>query len=210
MTRQLIKALVVDDDESILILLRRVLTDAGYNVMTAANGQEAIDIASGEDFDVALLDISMPGMSGIEVLHWLSENRPAVCPVMITAVIDVQTAVGAMKTGAYDYITKPFLPDEVLEKVRRCISRKKHDLEEHKRIAELENKVVEQTAQLQQQFTELVETLAREHSLLYKLAESRPGGIKAILARLEPELREPLSSVEEFREALLRILRRQA
>ena len=70
--------------------------------------------------------------------------------------------------------------------------------------------MVEQTAQLQQQFTELVETLAREHSLLYKLAESRPGGIKAILARLEPELREPLSSVEEFREALLRILRRQA
>lgn len=210
MTRQLIKILVADDDEGIRILLRRVLEDAGYSVTLAGNGKEAIEKTYTEKFDIALLDIKMPGISGTEVLGWLSVNRPDMCTIMITAVIDVQTAVDAMKLGAYDYISKPFKADDVLIKIRNSINRKHKELEDRKHIAELETTVFEQTERLQQQFAELVETLAREHSLLYKMAESHPGGVKNILKRLHPELQVPLSSVDEFSEALLRILKQRS
>ncbi len=210
MAHQKITALVADDDDSIRILLQRILENAQYNVLIASDGKEAMDMVSNQYFDVALLDISMPGMTGMEVLEWLSLNRPEVCPIMITAITDVQTAVEAMKLGAYDYITKPFMPEDAVRKIRESLVRKHADLEEDKHRTELEKKVVEQTEQLQQQFSDLMETLAREHTLLYKMSEKKPGGVKNLLRRLPPELQEPLSSVDDFRDALLKILSRQS
>ncbi len=200
--------LVVDDEENVRNLLQRVLKEAGYDVVTAANGQEALDKVLQLKIELVLLDIKMPGMSGIEVLRQVTTNWPDVCVVMATAVGDAQTAVEAMKLGAYDYITKPFNRDDVILKVRRAVEKRHLLLENERHRLDLEKRVGEQAQQLQQQFADLVETLAREHKLLYKLAEHQRGGIKSLLKRLPKELQEPMSSVEEFREALIRILRR--
>ena len=202
--------LVVDDEEIVRNSLQRVLKEAGYDVVTAANGQEALDKMSMSQLKIklVLLDIKMPGMPGMEVLRQLTTNWPETGVVMATAVADTQTAVEAMKLGAYDYITKPFSRDDVVLTVQRAIERRYLLLENERHRLEVEKRVSEQAQRLQEQFAELVETLSREHKLIYKLAEQQRGGVKSLLKRLPPELQEPMSSVEEFSEALIRILRR--
>ncbi len=202
------RVLVVDDEEIVRNPLQRVLKEAGYDVVTAANGQEALDKMPQLRIELVLLDIKMPDMSGMEVLRQLTTNWPETGVVMVTAVADAQTAVEAMKLGAYDYITKPFSRDDVVLTVQRAIERRYLLLENERHRLELEKRVSEQAQRLQEQFAELVETLSREHKLIYKLAEQQRGGVKSLLKRLPPELQEPMSSVEEFSEALIRILRR--
>lgn len=203
------RVLVVDDEETVRNLLQRILTEAGYSVSTAASGQEALDKVSQLDVGVVLTDVKMPGISGMEVLRQLSVNQPGICVIMATAVADAQTAIEAMKLGAYDYIIKPFNRDDLLLKLQRAIEKRALLFENERYRLDLEKRVGEQTERLQQLFGELVQTLAREHKLIYSLAERQRGG-KAILSKLPPELQQPMSSVEEFSEALVRILRRGA
>ena len=210
MARELRRVLVVDDEENVRNIVQLVLTEAGYSVVTAANGQEALDKMSQLAVGVVFLDIKMPGMSGMEVLQQLTANWPDTCVIMVTAVGDAQTAVEAMKLGAYDYITKPFNREDMILKLQGAIEKRDLRLKNERLRLDLEKRVAKQTEQLQQLFVELVETLAREHKLLYKLADERPRGAKSLLSKLPPELQQPMSSVEEFSEAMLRILRRGA
>jgi len=208
MTEEQEKVLVVDDEESVRNLLKRILEKAGYQVFTAADGKEALYKVSLQDAKVVLLDMKMPAMSGMEVLRQLTAESLGYCVIMVTAVTDLETVVGAMKMGAYDYITKPFDPDEVKQKVQKAIQKWHRLLQEKHRYLELSRNVTEQTERMQAQFTELVQSLAREHKLLCELAARQPGGERLALSKLPRELQEPMSSVEEFRDALLRILRR--
>ena len=204
------RILVVDDEEPVRLLLKRILEECGYSVVTVANGQEALNRVSETKFELLLMDIKMPEMSGTEVLQQLITNYPSTPVIMVTAVGDAKTAVEAMKLGAYDYITKPFNQDDLILKVKRAIEKGHLLLEnEHYRL-DLENKVMEQTQQLEQQFVELVETLAREHKLIYRLTVGGSKQGKEALSKLPSELREPMASVEEFSEALIRVLRRGA
>ncbi len=173
-----------------------------------ANGQEALYKVSLGEAEVVLLDIHMPGMSGIEVLRKLSGDRPDFCVIMVTAVTDMDTAIEALKIGAYDYITKPFDQDDVKQKVQQAIDKWHRHTEEKRRYLQLQESIGEKTQKMQEQFIELIESLAREHKLLHELAGRQAGGGKELLSKLPKELREPISSVEEFRDALLRILRR--
>lgn len=204
------RVLVVDDEEQVRNLLQRTLQEAGYSVVTAADGQEALAKMSQFTIEVALMDIKMPGMSGMEVLRQLSVQWPDTCVIMVTAIGDAQTAIEAMKLGAYDYITKPFNRDGVILSVQRAVEKRNLLLENERHQLELEKRVGEQTERLQQQFVELVETLAREHKLIYKLAAQQRGGTKALFSRLPKELQEPMFSVEEYADALLRVMRRGA
>ncbi len=201
-----LRVLVVDDEESVRSLLQRVLEGAGYTVETAANGREALAKISELETVTVLLDIKMPEISGMEVLQRIVNSQPETSVIMVTAVGDAPTAIEAMKLGAYDYIIKPFDHDDLVWKVRRAIEKRELMLENERHRLALEQKVGEQTARLQQLFVELVETLAREHKLIYQQASQQRGGREA-LSKLPPELREPMASVEEFSEALLRILR---
>jgi len=127
---------------------------------------------------------------------------------MVTAVADVQTAVAAMKLGAYDYITKPFDQDEMLLKIRQAVVRSQEQLQDKQHLLQFEQNINEQTRRMQEQFTELVNSLGREHQLLQQLAEKQKTTGKSLLAGLPPELQGPISTVKEFRDALLRILKR--
>jgi len=200
--------LVVDDEEAVRNLLQRILEEVGYAVTTAANGQEALYKLSLGEAKVMLLDMKMPGMSGIEVLHKLADDWPNYCVIMVTAVNDLQTAVEALKLGAYDYITKPFDRDDVKEKLVKAITKYHRLVQEKKRYEQLQKSIVEKTERMQEQFVQLVNSLAREHKLLHQLAAGQAVGGKALLSKLPKELREPISSVDEFRDAMIRILGR--
>jgi DNA-binding NtrC family response regulator len=209
MARKQIRVLVVDDEETVRNLLKRTLEEAGYDVVTAANGEEALHEVSQQEPEAVLLDIKMPGLSGIDVLAKITTDWSDICVMMVTAVGDTQTAVEAMKLGAYDYITKPFKPNDVVRKVQEAINKRESLLQRKHLSLELQQSLAEKSEQMREQFNDLVRTLAREHTLLYKLTMQQPGSAKSALSKLPPELREPMTSVEEFREALLKILKRE-
>jgi len=118
------RVLVVDDERVICDLLHADLTERGYQCTTVLSGHDALIQLAIEDFDAVLLDIRLPGMSGIEVLRetWLNHSKTAV--IMITGVNDVDTAVEAMKLGASDYIVKPFKLDRVDASIRTALDAK--------------------------------------------------------------------------------------
>lgn len=203
------KIIAVDDEENMRNLIQRILKQAGYDVVTAANGQEAMDTVyrSNGEIGVMVLDVKMPGMSGMEVLQQVSKDWPDICVIMATAVIDTENAVEAMKLGAYDYIIKPFNSDDLLQRVRKAVEKRTLKRQNEEYRISLEIKVKEQTQQLQDSFSSLLETLTREHNLIYGLSKERSQGGKQLLSKLPPELQKPMSSVDEYREALLKILK---
>ena len=104
--------LVVDDEPGVRQSFNMVLKD-DYDVILSATGAEAVDILKSHAVDLVLLDILLPDMSGIEILEEIMETDPDTEVIMVTAVNDVQTAVKAIKLGAYEYIIKPFIVDEL-------------------------------------------------------------------------------------------------
>ncbi len=208
MTETQRKVLIVDDEEIILNVLRDILEETSFQVITAARGTEALERVCEQDIGVVLLDIKIPEMSGMEVLAKLTTDWPEICVIMVTGVADTQTAIEAMKLGAYDYLVKPLNLDDVLVKIQRAIKKKESELKNKRTMIELQQSVKEQSERLQAQFNELIHSLSREHKLLHDLAARQPSNGKPLLSKLPLELQEPLSSVEEFRDALIRILRR--
>jgi two-component system response regulator AtoC len=117
------KVLVVDDEESMRHMLSLILKREGYAVLTAGDGKEALALAEAHLFDFVLLDVVMPGMDGLEVLKTLKERKVEATVIMMSAYGNLDTAVEAMKGGAYDYISKPFKPDEILLALRKAEER---------------------------------------------------------------------------------------
>jgi DNA-binding NtrC family response regulator len=107
------RVLIVDDDNNLRRVLRMELGEAGFSVNDVESGQKAMEILSKEDFDILLLDLNMPGIQGLEVLQWIRQEEVGVEVVILTANATIQTAVEAMRMGAYDYLTKPFKFDEL-------------------------------------------------------------------------------------------------
>src|SRR5688572_15825534 len=110
--------LVIDDEEIMREILDALLTREGYQVRLAASGAEGIELAKSATFDAAIVDVMMPGLDGLATLGELKKIDDELPVLMITAFASVETAISAMKRGAFDYITKPFKNDEVLVVVR--------------------------------------------------------------------------------------------
>jgi two-component system NtrC family response regulator len=115
--------LVVDDDESLRRITQLQLEEAGYKVLTASNGTEALGLIEEETPELVITDLKMPGLSGLELLKKIRQSYPQTTVLMITAFGTVQTAVEAMKAGAYDYITKPMDYEELVLVVNRAMER---------------------------------------------------------------------------------------
>jgi two-component system, NtrC family, response regulator len=113
------RILVVDDDESLRRVMQVQLELMGYEAAVASNGDQALVILQGSPQEMVLCDLKMPGMTGLELLKKIRTDYPQTMVLMITAFGTVETAVEAMKAGAYDYITKPVHPDEL----KICIDR---------------------------------------------------------------------------------------
>ena len=206
MPEEVVGVLVVDDEETIRTLLKLTLEEAGYRTAIAGGGEEALRMLSQQGFGLALLDIKMPGISGMDLLGKITTDWPDTGAIMVTAVADTQMAVDAMKLGACDYITKPLHRDDLLERVRKANEKRRHQTEDRRHYLELKKKFMQQTQLMRDQFSELVASLAREHKMLQQMASGQPR--KGALTELPPELQQPIPSVGEFRDALLRVLKR--
>ena len=117
------KILVVDDEQSMRDFLAITLKKEGYEVTTAENGEDALKAVQGEIFDLVLTDVKMPIGSGIDVLKGVKEVSPETVVIMITAYATAETAIEAMKLGAYDYITKPFKVDEIKLIIQKALEK---------------------------------------------------------------------------------------
>lgn len=118
-----IKVLVVDDEAIMRDSLRDWLTDAGYDVLTAGNATEALDLIIKEKPGVAIVDLVLPGSDGLDLLRKAKQAMPAIQVIIITAYSSVHTAIAAIKEGAYDYIEKPFSPEKVELLVAKLVER---------------------------------------------------------------------------------------
>jgi DNA-binding NtrC family response regulator len=123
------RILVVDDEEIVIRSCLRILGDGDYEVEAVQSGWEALRKIDESHYDVVILDIMMPKMDGLEVLQRVKESYPDVEVVMITGLSQIETAVRAMKLGAFDYLPKPFDPDELKLVVARALERRQLLLE---------------------------------------------------------------------------------
>lgn len=118
------KILVVDDEAHVVRLLKKYLTSKSYDVHTALNGAEAIQVVKEVEPHIVLLDIIMPGMGGIDTLKEIKKINPNIVVIMVTAVIDEELAKRALELGADDYITKPldlkYIETCVMVKLIQC------------------------------------------------------------------------------------------
>jgi two-component system response regulator PilR (NtrC family) len=134
------KILVVDDEKSMREFLEIMLRKEGYEVACARDGKEALNSLKARPYDLVLSDIRMPGVDGMEVLNRAKENSPGTIVIMITAYGSTESAVEAMKRGAYDYITKPFQVDEIKLIIRKALEKKTLEEENIQLRKELESK----------------------------------------------------------------------
>ncbi|GFP32870.1 two-component system, NtrC family, nitrogen regulation response regulator NtrX, partial [Candidatus Hakubella thermalkaliphila] len=113
--------LVVDDEPAVREGCRRVLCRKGYRVETAAGGKEGLAKARQDHFDLILIDIKMPDMDGVELLQAVRNLSPDTVCIIITGYATLELAVRTTKLGAYDFVTKPFTPNELLGVVERAL-----------------------------------------------------------------------------------------
>jgi DNA-binding NtrC family response regulator len=125
MNRQSAHLLVVDDDPVTIDLLKEVLSKEGYDVSTALSGEEAIARGTDNFFDLIITDVRMGRKDGMEVLRFFKKNAPDTTVIIITAFGSIETAIEAIRDGAYDYVSKPFKLDEIKFTVRRALEQRR-------------------------------------------------------------------------------------
>lgn len=132
--------LVVDDEVAFVDVLAERLETRGFVVHKAYGGDEALECLGQHKVDVVILDVVMPGKSGLETLHEIKHKQPLVEVIMLTGHATVETAIEGMKLGAYDYLMKPMETPDLVEKINGALARKR-DHEERIRKAEI-NEIV--------------------------------------------------------------------
>jgi DNA-binding response OmpR family regulator len=126
-----IKVLIVDDEPLVCELLKTELTDRGYQCKVCLNGKDALNDLRDHHCDVALLDIRLPDVSGMDILKEVHSNHPHVAPIMVTAISETATVVDALKLGALGYIVKPLDVDTVERRIRQALTTKQGPEDPH-------------------------------------------------------------------------------
>ncbi|MCP4688448.1 MAG: response regulator, partial [Desulfobacterales bacterium] len=157
-----IRVMVVDDERDIRDGSERILTRVGYQVRKASRGAEALEILEKDPVSIVFLDLKMPGMDGLEVLDRIREMNENILVIVITGYATVETAIQAMKKGAYDFIPKPFEPDQLRIVVNRA-SEKIRLREEARRLAAEKRRTLAD--------------LGTEKSRIHTILESLPDGV---------------------------------
>jgi len=180
------KILVIDDEEVVLDSCTQVLADAQCQVATAGNGAEGLKLVAGLQPDLVFVDLKMPGLSGFEVLEKIRSEHPLMVVIVITGYATVSSAIEAMKRGAFDFLPKPFTPEELRLIARRGL--------EH-------NRLIQQTAALRREKEMLRENFA---AIVSHELKSPLGALQQNLYVLTDELAEQLSDDQKERFARLK------
>ncbi|MDE3035549.1 MAG: sigma-54-dependent Fis family transcriptional regulator, partial [Nitrospirota bacterium] len=161
------KILIVDDEQSMRDVLSIMLKRAGYGVTVAADGEEAVAQLGKDIFDLVITDLHMPKVGGLEVLKAVKDSSPATVVLVITAFASTETAVEAMKRGAYDYLTKPFQVDEVQLIIRNALE---------KRRLSTENMLLKRELASQSSFAQIVgqsDAMQKVFDMVRKVADNK-------------------------------------
>ncbi|MFC1814661.1 response regulator, partial [Thermodesulfobacteriota bacterium] len=171
-----IRVLVVDDEKDIRDGSERILKRIGLQALKASRGDEALELLSKENVSIVLLDLKMPGMDGMEVLGRIREIDASILVIVITGYATVQTAIEAMKQGAYDFIPKPFEPDQLRIVIRRAQEKIRLTREAEKFEAESKRTLLD---------------LHTEKSRIHTILESLPNGVVVTNAQVQVVLMNP-------------------
>jgi len=157
--------LVVDDEEVMRDVLQTLLADAGYRITLAKDGREGVERARAQSFDAAIVDVMLPELGGLEVLDELKKLDPELVVLMITAFASVETALTAMKKGAFDYVAKPFKHEELLHILRNGLNQRR---------LQDENRELRTALRDQGRFTEIVGKSPRMREVFGLIVQAAP------------------------------------
>ncbi len=135
--KRALRVLIVDDDSNLRELLEEGVQDWGYEVGTACSGEEAMECLAGENYNVVVCDLKMPGMGGLKLLREIKAFDKMIQVIIITGYATLETAVKAMEAGAYEYLTKPFRLDElmvIMKNVSKRINESEGEAPFHERL----------------------------------------------------------------------------
>ena len=137
------KVLIIDDEDSLRRTLGRILTNAGCDVVSAADGAEALSHWTGSEFDLVFLDLRLPDTSGLEILKEIRKSNTELPVIMLTAHASLQSALDALRLGASDYLLKPINPETLVSRTRvileeQAVNRRRRDLQEQITVLQAE------------------------------------------------------------------------
>jgi putative nucleotidyltransferase with HDIG domain len=199
MTKKQGRILIVDDEEVIRRLLHQKLSSEGYQCQEAGSAAQALDELRSKPAALVILDIKMPGKSGIELLPELRASYPDTAVIMATAITDTSTAIQCMKQGAYDYLTKPFNLDEVVLSVNRALEKRRLELENRDYQQHLEQKVEEQAKKIRAAFLNAITALAYALEAKDKYTSGHSQRVTKISVAIVKKLGMPQGSIDEIR-----------
>ena len=201
MSRNRGTVLVVDDELVMREVLEALLRHAGYFVRLAENGEQGVRIADREPIDIAVVDVMLPDISGLRVLERIRKIDPEIAVVMLTAYASVETAVAAIKCGAFDYVTKPFKNDEVLNLVangirQRRLARENRSLRDQLVRRERFDEIVGKSPRMLEVY-ELIELVAASRANVLITGESGTGKelVAKAIHRRSPRRKRPFITV---------------
>ncbi|MEW5908412.1 MAG: response regulator, partial [Thermodesulfobacteriota bacterium] len=170
------KVLVVDDEQDIRVGSERILTRLGFVVFQAGSGEEALKILENNQISIVLLDLKMPGMDGLKVLSRIQESYAHILVIVITGYATVEIAIEAMKQGAYDFVSKPFEP----EQLRIIVNRASEKI-----------RLVRDAEKMEEERKRTLSDLDAEKSRIHTIVESLPNGVLVTNAKGQVVLMNP-------------------
>jgi len=191
--------LIVDDEAAIRKLLCQKLSREGYQCEEANNAEQALNMLETSPIALVILDIKMPGKSGIELLPEIKSGYPDTAVIMATAVTDANAAIQCLKQGADDYIFKPFNLEELSLAVQRALEKRRLQLEIKEYQQYLEDKVEEQTKEIRKLFLGAIEALVAALEAKDKYTGGHSRRVTEISLALGNELGLPAEDMEDLR-----------
>ena len=196
------KVLVVDDEESVVVTIKAILQLDGYDVATTTSGAQARAMVRESEYDLVLTDLRLEDGDGLDVLKAVRESYPETVTIMLTGYASLESAIQALRAGAYDYLVKPSEVEELRATVARGIERRRLGQELRARVAEL----AELNASLQRRIDEATADLKERNEQLKELDRMK----SQFLSIASHELKTPITAMSGFLQVALRRVRRMS
>ncbi len=182
------RILIVDDEEAIRRIIARLLSREGYECFQAEDGEAAWKMLQQANYSLMVLDIMMPGATGMQLLERVKAGRPDLAVIMVTAVEDQATAMRALQLGAYGFVIKPFEANELVINVANALERRRLVMESRRHEQELERKVAERTEEVRAAQAEVTQRLVLASEWRHDETGAHVRRIGIIAARIAYEL----------------------